>query len=202
MSEWASYSLHDLLIFSPESYYRLYVLSNQAFWPFQLVIIAVTVLMFYLAFAGKARAQLFILTGLACFWLLTGWWFVDQFYSQINTIAHWYLLLFMMQAVFILLYAVISGRKTSRSVPASHAMLGLGSGIAGYALLIHPVLGLLAGRPWPGVELFGIAPDPTAMGTIGFVVALGGSRQRFWLAIIPALWIMISGLTYMTFQGN
>lgn len=199
MSEWSSYSLHDLLIFSPESYFRLFARSNQDFWPFQLTIIAVALLMLYLTTVRTVRAQLFILVGLALFWLLSGWWFVHQFYSQINTIADWYLWLFLLQIVLLLLYATLNHLKTGFYRPAGDAMLGLGMGIAVYALFIHPLLLLLAGREWRAVELVGVAPDPTAIATIGFVLAMGKGKLRFWLLIIPAIWIMISVLTYSTF---
>jgi len=202
MSEWRSYSLHDLLIFSPESYFRLFERSNQAFWPFHLAIIAIALLMLYLATVRTARSQLFILAGLAFLWVLAGWWFVYQFYSQINTIAYWYLLLFVVQIIIILLYVIATSRKTSLYKPAGDAMLGVGMGIAVYALLMHPFLLWLAGREWQALETPGIAPDPTAIATIGFALALGGSRQRFWLIIIPLVWIIISVLTYSTFQLN
>ena len=194
--------MHDLLIFSPESYFRLFERSNQAFWPFQLAVIAVALLMFYLALVRTVRSQLFILSGLGFFWLVSGWWFVYRFYTQINTMAGWYLWLFVVQIVLLLLYAILDSRKTSLYRPAGDAMLGLGMGIVAYALLIHPVLLWLAGRAWLGVELVGMAPDPTAIATIGFVLAMGSGRQRYWLLIMPVAWLMISVLTYSTFPLN
>ena len=34
-----------------------------------------------------------------------------------------------------------------------------------FALVLQPLIGPLLGRPWAQVELFGLAPDPTVVGT-------------------------------------
>src|SRR5215467_6334248 len=66
--------------------------------------------------------------------------------------------------------------------------------IVGYALFLHPFAGLLAGRDWRGLEIFGVTPDPTAIATIGAVLVL--ARGRRWpLLAIPVLWCVVSGFT-------
>jgi uncharacterized membrane protein (UPF0136 family) len=189
MSEWTSYSLHDLLIFSPDSYFRLFERSNLAFWPFQLVIIAVSLLMLYLLTVRTSRSQQFVSLALAFFWVLSSWWFIYQYYAQINTIAHWLLILFIIQSVFLLLFSVY--RSQSRQyVSVSDSMLGTGLGIAVYGVFLHPFVAVLFGRDWWAVELFGLAPDPTA---------LGSSKQRYWLLAVPLVWILVAVMTYSTF---
>jgi len=54
-----------------------------------------------------------------------------------------------------------------------------------FALLLQPLIGPLIGREWSGVELFGLAPDPTVCGTLG--VLLAADRIRWELVIIPVL---------------
>ena len=200
MDEWLSYSLHDLLIFSPESYFRLFERSNQAFWPFQLPLIAVSLLMLYLVTTRSVRAGVFVSLILCVFWLLSGWWFIEQYYSEINTIAEWYLLLFIVEALLLLMYGLYVALRKTAHVPVKDSMLGLGLGIAAYALFIHPLLVWLSGREWRAVELIGIAPDATAIATAGFILALGGSRLRHGLLVIPIVWMFISGFTYSTFS--
>ncbi|MBT8440331.1 MAG: hypothetical protein KJO91_11435 [Gammaproteobacteria bacterium] len=199
MSEWISYSLHDLLIFSPESYFRLFERANLAFWPFQLVIIAISLLMLYLTMVRTVRGQLFILAGLVFFWLLSGWWFIDHYYTQINTIADWYLWLFTTEAVLLMIYAVFAHRNRSHYSSPGDAMFGVGLGIAVYSVLIHPFLILLSDRSWRGSELIAIAPDPVAIGTIGFVLTMNASKSRYGLLVIPVLWLLVSVATYSTF---
>ena len=55
-----------------------------------------------------------------------------------------------------------------------------------FALLAQPFVAPLFGRPWAQAEIFGIAPDPTAIATLGIVVA--STRLRWELMVIPALW--------------
>ncbi len=62
-----------------------------------------------------------------------------------------------------------------------------------------PLLGYLVGlwfggRVWFGLELFGSAPDPTAVATLGLMAIV---RPRFaWiLVILPTLWCLTSAAT-------
>ena len=52
--------------------------------------------------------------------------------------------------------------------------------------LLPVVLGFVAGDAlrWQAAALFGVAPDATALGTLGLLIALGA---------IPFLWCLVSG---------
>src|SRR5262249_53060993 len=49
------------------------------------------------------------------------------------------------------------------------------------------------GRPWPQAEIFGIAPDPTVVATLGVLIA--ADRTHWELLLVPLLWCAISGAT-------
>ena len=68
-----------------------------------------------------------------------------------------------------------------------------------FALFIHPLIGPLAGRPWLQVELFGVAPDPTVVATLGVLVA--AYRPHWELLVIPMIWCAISGATLWAMQS-
>ncbi|OOY99093.1 hypothetical protein BOW22_05930 [Solemya velum gill symbiont] len=68
-----------------------------------------------------------------------------------------------------------------------------------YAYMIHPVVLLLAGRSFRGIELVTIAPDPTAIATIGILLLLR-NRGYLLLMIIPCAWIIFTILTYMALR--
>ena len=72
-------------------------------------------------------------------------------------------------------------------------------GICLFGLFIHPLFGPLIGRSWLQVEVFGIAPDPTAITTLG--VLLTAHPRNWLLLIIPLLWCVISGATLWTMQS-
>ena len=68
-------------------------------------------------------------------------------------------------------------------------------------LVVYPVLPPLFGRPWSGAEVFGIAPDPTAIATLGFLLA-GRGRLLPVLVPIPLAWCLFSGLTLLTMDDR
>ena len=49
MSEWWTYSLRDLLLFSQRTYTRLFELHNQEWWPLPLFALALGAVLFVLA---------------------------------------------------------------------------------------------------------------------------------------------------------
>ena len=65
-----------------------------------------------------------------------------------------------------------------------------------FALLLQPLTGSITGREWSGVELFGLAPDPTVLATLGVLVA--ADRVLWELFVIPVLWCAITGATLWT----
>ena len=70
----------------------------------------------------------------------------------------------------------------------------LGLMLAAVGLVAYPLLQPLFGRPWASAEVFGIAPDPTAITTLGILLAAGGRLMPFLLPI-PLLWLVLSGAT-------
>ncbi len=48
-------------------------------------------------------------------------------------------------------------------------------------------------------EVFGVAPDPTVVATLGVLVAT--DRTRWELLVVPLLWCAISGATLWTMQA-
>jgi hypothetical protein len=65
-----------------------------------------------------------------------------------------------------------------------------------FGLLVQPVIGRMLGRPWTQAEVFGIAPDPTAIATLGVLVV--NERIAWWLLPIPLVWCTISAATLWT----
>jgi hypothetical protein len=191
MPTWASYSLSDLLMFAPDSYFRLFEIANTQLWPLQLAVlpIAAFTLLPSRQVSGR-RVQAFLL---AAAWALVAWWFFAAHFAQINLAAPWFAAAFAAQALLLLATAPIGPPKPGtigkgRSWPGQLLIL--------YALFLHPMVGLLAGRDWRGVELFGVAPDPTALATLGVLLRGRWPLGRL-LLVVPLLWCLASGLTYV-----
>jgi hypothetical protein len=73
-------------------------------------------------------------------------------------------------------------------------------GLLLFALLMLPLMGPLLGRSWTQAEVFGMAPDPTALATLG-VLLLAGVRPAWGLFPIPAAWCLISGATLWAMEA-
>jgi hypothetical protein len=69
--------------------------------------------------------------------------------------------------------------------------------ILAFALAGQPLLAPLQGRGWASSEVFGIAPDPTAIATLGLLLLARG-RLLPVLLPIPVLWCLLSGMTLRT----
>ena len=59
-------------------------------------------------------------------------------------------------------------------------------------LQVLPFAGWLAGHGWPQAAMFGVAPCPTVIFTLG-IVLLAKPRAPASLFIVPLLWSLIGG---------
>jgi Family of unknown function (DUF6064) len=192
MSEWWSYSLRDLLMFSPHTYYRLFERYNSELWPLQLFFLTLGAAAMLLwrrhnSIAGRVLGVL-----LALCWLWVAWAYHWQRYSSINSGANYFALAFALEALLLLWLGVMRQRLT----PVTASTLRQRSGVVLFVLawLGFPLLAPLLGRSWMQTEIFGMAPDPTALATLGMLL-LSGTRPQWWLFPIPVLWCLISGAT-------
>jgi hypothetical protein len=192
MAEWWSYRLSDFLLFSPRTYHRLFELYNAAVWPAQAVAVLLGLLALGLLRRGGPLAGPAVAAILAACWAWVAIAFHLDRYATINWAASWVAAGFLAQAALLVWAGVIGGRL---SVPPRLDAAGrAGVGIVLFALLAWPAIGLLLGRSWRQAEIFGLAPDPTAIGTLGLLLALAGP-SRWVLMILPALWCAATGAT-------
>ena len=191
MSEWWTYRLSDFLLFSPDTYYRLFALYNAAVWPFQFAGIAAGVAILALlvrrpAWAGRAIGIL-----LAICWVWVAWGYFASRYATINWAATSFAWAFAFQALLLVLSVIVGGRLSFTKATSLCTTAGLA--LFAFALFLQPLIGPLAGRNWTEIELFAIAPDPTVLATLG--VLLAANRMRWKLLVIPLLWCLITGAT-------
>ena len=59
-----------------------------------------------------------------------------------------------------------------------------------YGMLIYPLVGALAGHTYPSSPVFGVAPCPTVIFTLG--VLLCCLRPRWYLLAMPLVWACIA----------
>lgn len=189
MSEWWTYRPSSFLLFSPHTYSRLFELYNAAIWPAQIVAVGLGVAILVLAQrrgVGRGRAIAAILA--AC-WAFVAWAFHYRHYATINWAATWFAIAFAVEALLIVWLGVVRDAWPAPSGDPVARRVGLG--VFGFALVVQPLLGLWAGRHWTQLELFGVAPDPTVVGTLGLLLA--APRQRAPSMVVPLLWCIVGG---------
>ncbi|HLT79329.1 MAG TPA: DUF6064 family protein [Ferrovibrio sp.] len=196
MTEWWTYRLSDFLLFSPQTYYRLFELYNAAIWPMQVPALAAGLgILALLRRGGAAPGRTTgVLLGLG--WLWTAWVYHRGWYAPINWAADYYAIGFAAQGALLLLSAAWPGRL---AVASGLKRARTGWGIVVFAIVAHAMLPLLLGRPVLQAEVFGIAPDPTATATLGALLAM--HLIRWELLVLPLLWCVITSLTLWTMDS-
>jgi uncharacterized protein DUF6064 len=197
MSEWWTYRLSNFLLFSPRTYYRLFELYNSEIWPGQVLALLAGLLMLALIRSGGPWQNRVIAATLATSWLWVAWAYHYARYASINWAATYFAGAFALEALLLLGLGVVKElRVRSRDSFISAA----GIGLVVFALIVHPLIGPLVGRSWSQVEIFGIAPDPTVIATLGVLVLASGAST--WLLLpIPILWCLVSGATTWTMHS-
>lgn len=189
MSEWWTYSLSDLVMYSRQTYYRLFELYNVAIWPAQIIAVAAGVSAWALLRRADGRRGRLIAAFLALCWLWVAIAFHAKRYVAINWAAVDFAWGFGVEAVLLVWTGIIRGRLVFDRERRTMARAGLA--IFLFALAVQPMVGLVFGRTWRQLEFFGLAPDPTAIGTLGLLLVAAG-RTRWELIVIPAIWCVIS----------
>jgi hypothetical protein len=194
MPEWWTYSPADLLMFSDDTYRRLFEIGNRRVWPLQIPVVAAGVAVMLLLRSDAQRARYAANSLLACAWLACAWTYFLKGYSTIHTFGGWFAMAFVAQAIGLSAWSALH----SRVVTAHRVRDQAGVGIVGFAVVVQPLIGVLAGRPWSQVELFGLTPDPTVAATLGALLAVRGAA---WMWAVPVGWSLFSGMTLFTLDA-
>ena len=194
MSEWWTYRPEDFLLFSPRVYWRVFELHNGAFWPLHLLTLAAGIAVIFLILRQPRGHGLMLALLFGALWAFVGWSFLWNRYATINWAVAYVAPAFGLQAILLPIAAIMPGGLTfdSRGLDSWTGLL-----LAALGFVLYPLLSPLFGRSWAGAEVFGIAPDPTAITTLGLLLAARG-RLVPLLVPIPLLWLLFSWLTLRT----
>jgi hypothetical protein len=195
MSEWWTYTLADFLLFSPRTYYRLFELYNADLWPVQVLALALGVAILAVLRHGGAWRGRFVAAILAGCWIWVAWAFHWQRYASINWAAPYFAAAFAIEALLLISTGVMRNKLAFNAELAVTQRVGLG--IFLFALIVQPLIGPLVGRDWAQAEIFGVAPDPTVLATLG-ILLLAAHRAFRGLLAIPLLWCALSGAVQWT----
>lgn len=209
MSEWWTYRPSDFLMFAPRTYWRLFELHNEAWWPLQpLLVLAGLGWLAWLWWrwrpgstaphtgATVLRAGAAALAIASAF---VGWSFMLQRYAPINWAAPALAMGFLAQGLGLAWLATRRDLNAALSVVRGR----IGTLLVGFALLGQPLLAPAFGRPWTQAEVLALAPDPTAIATLGVLLSCG-AEHPLTHALLRLLWALtllqcaISAATLLT----
>ncbi|MES2635525.1 MAG: DUF6064 family protein [Pseudomonadota bacterium] len=186
MSEWASYELSDFLMFSAATYWRLVERLNTDAWPLQVIAMATGLVLVWMVAAGKKLSVPATGAVLALAWFSVGWNFHWQSFAPINWGARYLAWAFWVQAMLLMGVALRPGPRAAPSVRTRWA----GVVVALVAVIIYPAITALIGGSPARAEFAGFMPEPTALATVGLLVATRTTRHGLLLTI-PVLSVVI-----------
>lgn len=185
LQDLASYRPGDFLMFSPRAYWRLFELHNEAWWPLPLWLPALAVAAAMWAWRGGPAARVVVPLALAAASLFVAQAFVLRHYEPINWAARGVAWLGWAQALALALIALRGGLPATPDPWRGRAALA----IASWALCGHLLLAPLAGRPLAQAEVFGLAPDPTAMAVLAWLLQGSAAAAGRWArAVVVVAW--------------
>ena len=199
MSDWDSYSLQDFIPFTAEVYFRQLARMEESFWPLQWLALTAGLAALVLAVRGRPRIALLII---APWWAFIGLAYFMQRYAQLNWAGTYIGWLFVGESL-LLSAAAITGagcahRAAARTWKKPIILIALAMVLGGMIGL--PVAACIASGGWQGAAVFGLTPDSTAVVSLGvLMIALKGA-VKWGAALLPVMWLTVSGLTLQVLQ--
>ena len=178
--------------FTREVFLRLFEHYNAAIWPVQVVAYGLGFLVILLILRPRPGSDRVVAAVLAGSWLWTGVVYHAMTFATINWAGSAFAALFVIQGLLVAWTGTLRGRFRFRFVADFPGWCGLGFVV--YAMAVHPLVGWLTGYGWPRAPMFGVAPAPTALFTLG-VLLLAAPRVPWHLLAIPVLWTLVGGAT-------
>lgn len=198
MSEWWTYRPSDFLLFAPRVYYRLIETHNAALWPLHLLALALGLAVIAVVIRARPAEGRAALVGLGTIWLVVGWAFLWSRYATINWAASTAALLYAVQGAALIAAGALV--RAPLAAPPRGARAFGGMALLALGVAFYPLAASASGRSFAAAEIFGIAPDPTAIATLGVLLLV--RRKLSWaLAPLPLLWCLFSGMTLWTMDA-
>lgn len=177
--------------FTIEEFFGVFAAYNVAIWPFQIVAYGAGVIVVLLMRRPSRASDLTILLLLAAMWAVNGIGYQYLYFSPGNPVAKGFAVVFVIEALLLALLP-LSLRARSNLTLKRGPVGWIALILILYALIGYPAFGYLVGHHYPSVPMFGVAPCPTTIFTIG-VLLLGDWKVSRWLLIIPVVWTAIGG---------
>jgi hypothetical protein len=151
-------------------------------------------------FRPRAWTDRAIPAALAVAWLFVSVGFLWMHYAAINWVAMYFVPVFVGEGLIVLWLGTVRGRLTFAAERGVAGVIGIALYV--YTLALHPLIALVAGRSLQAAEVVGIAPDPTAIATLGLLSLAPRRAGTLPLIILPIIWCLASALTLRTMDAS
>jgi Family of unknown function (DUF6064) len=180
--------------FTVDQFLAMFHRYNEAIWPMQIVGYAIGLLI-VAALVARIRHPRSVLTShvvvdrlvptlLAAYWAWIGIVFMWGYQADISASGRPFGILFLIGAAAFATAAVAGKDLGLGRVPSWR--LAVGGTMIAYGMVVYPLLGMLAGHTYPSAPIFGVAPCPTDIFTLGLLVCC--LRPRWWTLAMPLTW--------------
>ncbi len=193
MDTWFSYRLSDFILFSERVYWRLFDQVNDLAGAFLTALIALGCLLLVSVWSRHRAVRKATAVLLAAFWVSSAILFLWFYYTPVNWAARYAVPVFILEAGLIVLFSFTG--QLNRPVHRKDVKGWLGFVLLAYAVVIHPFTSLVFGRTLASAEIVGLAPDATAMATLGVMLVTAQTKALWLLLPIPVVALTLSGLT-------
>ena len=198
-----SYRLHDLLMFSADTYFRYFEIVNRRTWPALLVGTWIALMVLVMAArptasVAAARWTLRVMTVVPAGASATvAWFYFRGGFADIHWLGTAWSLAFLAHALVWLAcfsrWALLASLAAGRQRAWRWALL--------LAAAAWPALAPLSQRPLWQAEVLGLAPDATVLLSLGVLMCVHLPRQcAAALLLVPLAWCVFSGATLWAMQ--
>jgi hypothetical protein len=181
------------LPFTREAFFAVFAAYNAAAWPAQLLLYVLALAATALAVRDTRRAAAETGGVLALLWAWAAVVYHGLSFSRLDPAAWTFAAAFLAQAALLGWAAVVrDGLRFGRP----RGWRGwVGGTLVGYALLLYPLVGLVAGHPLGELPVIGV-PCPTTIFTLG-ILCWARPLPRY-LLVVPLVWSVIGGSAAFT----
>ena len=173
--------------FTQEQFLTIFTQYNLAVFPLQIVFIILGIVALWFVVKKSPISDRIILLILIIFWFWMGIVYHILFFSSINPLAYAFGVLFIIEACLLIYLGIIKKQVEFSLTKDRYTLIGLIFIV--YAMIIYPVIGMVAGHGYPRLPTFGL-PCPTTIFTFGLFL-MSDKKFPLPLLVIPLIWSMI-----------
>jgi hypothetical protein len=167
-------------------FFAMFAQANTSVWPVHLVWYSAAIAAILLAVRPVRGSNRLIAGFLAAYYVWLAIVFFGIYYTPLNDHSPAYAVMFALGGALFLLAGVI--RQDLEFQPKWDA-LGILGGVFMLCALAYPVIDALTGHVFPAAPVFGVAPCPSAICTVGLLLWTRPGMPMYVL-VVPLVWLM------------